>query len=318
MIRDTGLGASFPGAPHGRSPRPPAHVPNITVSCSGGIRLTFAPTNRPARGDRDAGMTMKCLLVSDLHYALKQYDWTARVADEFDVVVIAGDHLDISGHVDGRTQTIVILEFLKHFRTRAKLIVSSGNHDLDSRNAAGEKVAAWMERVRSLGVATDGDSVFVGDTLFTVCPWWDGPKTRDVVGDLLQRDAAKAKASWIWVYHNPPSASPTSWTTHGDEGDTDLSAWIERYAPQIVLSGHVHYSPFTKGGSWVDRIGGTWVFNAGRQIGPTPTHIVFDTDRGEALWFSLAGAEIVRLDAPLNWPVAELTRMPDWLELPPD
>ena len=33
---------------------------------------------------------MKFLLVSDLHYALKQYDWTAAAAPDFDVVVIAG------------------------------------------------------------------------------------------------------------------------------------------------------------------------------------------------------------------------------------
>ena len=40
---------------------------------------------------------MKCLLVSDLHYSLKQFDWVTDVAPSFDVVVIAGDHLDISG-----------------------------------------------------------------------------------------------------------------------------------------------------------------------------------------------------------------------------
>ena len=39
---------------------------------------------------------MKCLLISDLHYALKQFDWASNVAQDFDVVVIAGDHLDIS------------------------------------------------------------------------------------------------------------------------------------------------------------------------------------------------------------------------------
>ena len=33
---------------------------------------------------------MKLLLVSDLHYALKQFDWTTSVAPDFDVVIIAG------------------------------------------------------------------------------------------------------------------------------------------------------------------------------------------------------------------------------------
>jgi hypothetical protein len=44
---------------------------------------------------------MKCLLVPDFHYALKQFDWVAEVVAWFDLVVIAGDHLDVSGHVDG-------------------------------------------------------------------------------------------------------------------------------------------------------------------------------------------------------------------------
>ena len=49
---------------------------------------------------------MKCLLVSDLHYTLKQLDWVARVAAYFDVVVIAGDHLDPSSTVAAQVQIV--------------------------------------------------------------------------------------------------------------------------------------------------------------------------------------------------------------------
>jgi hypothetical protein len=38
----------------------------------------------------------------------------------------------------------------------------------------------------------------------------------------------------------------------------------------------VHDSPFKAAGGWADRIGRTWVFNAGRQIGPTPANVVVD------------------------------------------
>lgn len=256
---------------------------------------------------------MKCLLVSDLHYALKQFDWTAAVASHFDVVVIAGDHLDISGHVDGQAQIVVILKYFARLSGKVRLIVSSGNHDLDAEDATGEKITRWLARVRSFGVPTDGDSPLIGDTLFSVCPWWDGPRGRDDVARQLARDAGKSKERWVWVYHAPPDRSPTSWAGDRFIGDTDLVGWIETYVPDIVLTGHIHQSPFCKGGSWLDRIGTTWVFNSGRQIGPMPAHIAFDFDRAEALWFSLAGAEIVRLDAPLVRPVAELTTLPVWL-----
>lgn len=259
---------------------------------------------------------MKLLLVSDLHYALKQFDWTAAVAPDFDLVVIAGDHLDISGQLDGSVQIVVILKYLQRLAARARVIVSSGNHDLDRRDETGEKVAAWMERVRALGIPTDGDSIETDGVLVTICPWWDGPAAKAAVQAQIARDAQRAKSSWIWIYHAPPDGSATSWDGHRFYGDADLSGWIEAYAPHIVLCGHIHQAPFKTGGSWVDRIGDTWVFNSGQQIGPTPCHIMVDTEAREAAWFSLAGAEIVRLDAPLERPVPSLTRLPAWLAAP--
>jgi Icc-related predicted phosphoesterase len=258
---------------------------------------------------------MKFLLVSDLHYALKQYDWTAAVAPDFDVVVIAGDHLDIAGQLDGSVQIVVILKYLRRLAERGKVIVSSGNHDLDRRDPSGEKVASWMQRVRQLGIPTDGDSVDLDGALVTICPWWDGPVARQAVQDQIARDAARPRDTWVWVYHAPPAGSPTSWGGQQHYGDADLATLIETHQPDIVFCGHIHQAPFKRDGSWVDRIGRTWVFNSGQQIGPTPTHVAVDTDAQEAAWFSLAGNELVKLDRPLERPVADLTRMPDWLTL---
>jgi len=77
----------------------------------------------------------------------------------------------------------------------------------------------------------------------------------------------------------------------------------------------VHQSPFIKDGPWVDRIGPTWIFNAGNQLGARPTHIIIDTDAGEALWFSSAGNQFTRLCDPLERPVPWLEAIPDWLRV---
>lgn len=154
---------------------------------------------------------MKTLLVSDLHYALKQFDWVSEVAGNFDQVIIAGDHIDIAGQLDGRVQVVVILKYLRRIAEQTRVIVSSGNHDLDRRNEYSERTASWMSRVRALGIPTDNDSVVRHNTLVTVCPWWDGPLAKDKVARLLRADAAKPKQHWHWVYHAPPEASPTSW-----------------------------------------------------------------------------------------------------------
>jgi Icc-related predicted phosphoesterase len=256
---------------------------------------------------------MRCLLVSDLHYTLKQVDWVLSKAEAFDVVVIAGDHLDISSGVELQAQIAVILTYLKRIGAKTRVIVCSGNHDLDARNADDEKFARWILKSRRFGVPSDEDSVLLNGTLFTICPWWDGPKGCDRVGEQLERDSRLPKDQWVWVYHAPPDGSPTSWGGRKHFGDAQLVRWIERYAPDLVMTGHIHQSPFKEGGSWVDRIGGTWVFNAGRQIGPLPTHVVLDLDQKMALWFSLAGAEAVSLDGPLTRPVPELQELPDWL-----
>lgn len=257
---------------------------------------------------------MKCLYISDLHYVLKQFDWIASQAARFDLVVIAGDHLDLSSAIDARIQIVVVLKYLAQLREKTRVLVCSGNHDLDARNGDGEKYAHWISRADALGVHTDGSRVRVGDTLFTVCPWWDGPATKACVAQLLERDAAEPCARWVWVYHSPPANSPTSWVGERHIGDDDLSAWIAHYQPDMVMTGHIHQSPFVRGGSWVDRVGKTWVFNPGRQIGTWPAHIMIELDFGEAVWVSLAGGESVRLDAPLVRPIPELPRLPAWLD----
>jgi len=251
---------------------------------------------------------MKMLLVSDLHYTLKQFDWVYQVADQFDVVAIAGDHLDIAAVAALEAQIVVISKYLTRIRSKTRLLVSSGNHDLDLRNADGERVAGWISGKSFPGIAVDGHYLDIGDTGITICPWWDGPLGRDAVGAQLARDGEQRRARWIWIYHAPPDQSPVSWSGKGDLGDAELRTWIGQYQPDVVLTGHIHQSPFKSGGSWADRIGKTWVFNAGRQIGPVPTCVVIDLGLDRASWHSMDSAEEVRLDQPLTRPIAELSR----------
>ena len=251
---------------------------------------------------------MKLLLVSDLHYTLKQFDWVYQVADRFDLVVIAGDHLDIAGVAALEAQIVVITKYLARIQSKTRLLVSSGNHDLDLRNADGERVAAWINGKKFPGIGVDGQYVDIGDTGVTVCPWWDGPIGRAAVDSQLARDAGQRQARWIWIYHAPPDRSPVSWSGKAYLGDPDLREWIEEYQPDIVLTGHIHQSPFKSGGSWADQIGKTWVFNAGRQIGPTPTFVVIDLELRRASWHSMEGVEEATLGPARSAPRAEISR----------
>lgn len=233
---------------------------------------------------------MRVLLASDLHYQLRQYDWLIRAAPDFDAVVIAGDHLDASLAVPGAVQIVALRASFAAIAQHSHLLVCSGNHDLNARSAAGEKTADWLAAARGAATAVDGDSLEIGDTLFTVCPWWDGPQARADLERLLEQAATRRRGAWIWIYHAPP-LGPLSWTGKRHFGDPLLPELIERYAPTAVLCGHIHEAPFKRDGGWVDRVGSTWVFNPGRQIGEVPAHVVIDFAQGRASWSSMEGVE---------------------------
>jgi Icc-related predicted phosphoesterase len=241
---------------------------------------------------------VRILLVSDLHYRLPQLDWVVRAAPSFDLVVMAGDHLDISSAVSLDAQSVVVLQYLSLLQAAGRVAVSSGNHDLTGPDAQGEQAALWLAEARAAGVPTDGDSLLLGNTLITICPWWDGPAGRTALDAQLVADAARRPARWVWVYHWPPLGSPTCWTGRRHYGDGDLVGWIDQHRPDMVLSGHVHQPPFKPDGAWADRIGDTWVFNAGHQIGPVPAHIEIDLTAGSAAWRSMLGGEQLLLADP--------------------
>jgi Icc-related predicted phosphoesterase len=238
---------------------------------------------------------VRILLVSDLHYTLPQLDWVVRVAPSFDLVVLAGDTLDVASAVPLDVQTAVALRYLALLRQATQVAVASGNHDLTGPDAHGEQAALWLAQARASGVPVDGDALELGDARVTICPWWDGPVGRAAVESRLADEATRRPARWIWIYHWPPLGSPTCWTGRRHYGDTELGGWIARFAPDLVLTGHVHEPPFKPAGAWADRIGATWVFNPGRQVGPVPAHIVIDLDAGSATWRSLMGEEQLRL-----------------------
>ncbi len=241
---------------------------------------------------------MRMLFVADLHYTLKQLDWLVVNAGQFDLVIIGGDLLDLGSTLDFDVQIVVVEKYLHRIRRAAPLLVSSGNHDGDGRNEANECFAEWLLLSRAEGLFVDGESALLGDTRVTACPWWNGPVSRAELENLLARESAKSAGRWIWSHHEPPEGARVSWTGKKLLGDPFLREWINRFEPDLVLSGHIHNAPFYPDGSWIDRIGKTWVLNPGRQPGQFPTYIILDFESQLAEWFSSEGESIRRLSLP--------------------
>ncbi|GMV99670.1 MAG: hypothetical protein AMXMBFR84_08090 [Candidatus Hydrogenedentota bacterium] len=242
--------------------------------------------------------SVQLLVVSDLHYSLKQYDWIYERRRPDELLVIAGDLLDIAGHVDLDTQIVVVEKYLRRLAVSGALVVCSGNHDLDAESPEGEPYAEWLQGLRGAGISVDGQGLTIDGTRISVCPWWEGESGRlDVETFLRDEGDSKSENRWIWIYHAPPSGSKTSWNGKKFSGDEFLRRMIGEMRPDIVIGGHIHNSPFYGEGSWFDRVDGTWVFNPGRLMASTPTCIRVDLDAMRATWESPEGDEHIALSA---------------------
>ena len=259
---------------------------------------------------------MHCLIVSDIHYSLAQYDWILRVAKNYQLVVLAGDLLDVSAIADIGAQIVVINKYIEKLTQITNVIVCSGNHDLDSFDSDGEKIPGWLIDLKRFGAKCDGEAFIHENYYFSVCPWWDGPKTKEKFLNWILDESKKVKAKkWIWVHHAPPKSSPVSWSGKKCMGDSDLYDLIETYQPLAVISGHIHQSPFVKEGAWVGKIGESWCFNAGRQIGAPPAFIAIDLALAQVFWLSGMGLQSIDLGSVNNQIYSTDIEKPHWMIL---
>ncbi|MEM9161055.1 MAG: metallophosphoesterase [Verrucomicrobiota bacterium] len=239
---------------------------------------------------------MKILFLADLHMNLRQLDWLESQAGSYDLVIIGGDLLQLADTRSKEEQISEIIPYLRRIAEQALLVVSSGNHDGNRLNAAEEEYADWIRCLPIDGLLVDGGCLDFKGYRFSCCAWWNGAESRGEMLKQLQSDKPKDDERWIWIHHSPPRGSRTAWTRKGNVGDPYLQKLIGRFKPSHVLCGHVHNAPFYADGAWCEKIGKTWVFNPGMQIGGVPCHISLDLSDKKASYESLEGRESVVLD----------------------
>ena len=118
------------------------------------------------------------------------------------------------------------------------------------------------------------------------------PAHRDDVDRQLAADAEiLAGRRWIWAYHAPPDASPTSWTGKRHYGDEDLGRWIERTPPTSCCAGTCTSRRSRPPADGSTASAPPWWSTPGSQPGPEPTRIEIDTDADVAAWWSYLGVD---------------------------
>lgn len=203
---------------------------------------------------------MNLLHVTDFHFNKRWFDWLLDEAPSSDLVVMSGDLLDLMSATPQRRQIEWVSSWLNEFPR--PLAVCSGNHDLEW-DSSGERwtPAYWLRAITNPLVWTDGRRVQLdGLSLLNI-----GATTRP-----------KGGSAEVWAVHAPPARTRVSTRLHGgDAGDLDLIASVRRFAPRLVLSGHVH-TPL----DWRELRDGTLLLNPGREADAAfPNHILVNTER---------------------------------------
>ncbi len=240
---------------------------------------------------------MSLLVLGDLHGVRDWYAWTAERIPRYDLVALPGDLTDMSGNDWPRQKDFVRDWIADAARFGTPLAWCSGNHDTSRWSfdypSALPPGGCWTDRLRHPSVVGDLETkcfqtrkgapfivTSLPDGIHQTDPWMraclcaldEGASARD-----------RVKAPWIILAHEPPSGLPISEGDGGVPCGSDfIRSWIERFSPDILLSGHHHAAPLRHGVS--SRLNSTLCINPGCDFGSAaPRHVVVDVEAGTAI-----------------------------------
>ena len=226
---------------------------------------------------------MRILHVADIHYRLDWFDWISQQAGNYDVLVVAGDLLNMDSleATPLPQQAHIVCDWLKTLPNPA--VVCTGNHDVWLTEARVKTdifaEGGWLQSCKREGLVVDGQNAAIYGEHFAAVKWGcaDWPDSTTIV-----------------VCHAPPEWTRISKNSKGvDWGDFEISMRIQERRPKYVLSGHVHQAM-----DWMATEGASYCFNPGfAWKALVPNHIIIDTTKKIACWHSNSrGRESRRLD----------------------
>jgi hypothetical protein len=221
---------------------------------------------------------MTLLLTSDLNGQFRWYEWLAGAANRVDAICVAGDLINpFRGEIRSQREMAEFAAW-RLGGSRVGFFACEGDQDL------------WGSRwhwLKSLAGTRRN-----GEVAVTSVPW----KCEDPAWfENPRRWSKEASGCWLVLEHEPP---PGTAVAAGAATELLEDSLAMKFAPDFLLSGHMRCAPWLREGSWWDRRGRTFVFNAGFDPESAfPCHILLDTARREAIWKHADGYERIRLDA---------------------
>src|ERR1700736_4021493 len=109
---------------------------------------------------------MKLLITADLHFRLHWFRWLIEQAQDFDLICVAGDLLDMFSSESRTAQAREVRNLLKELADVVPVAICSRNHDNAGRQISPDRapVYEWFVQLASHPkIVTDGSTQVVGD-----------------------------------------------------------------------------------------------------------------------------------------------------------
>ena len=117
---------------------------------------------------------MKILVTVDLHYREHWYAWLLDRAEDYDLICIAGDLLDIFKSEPRMVQARAVSRWVRELAKVTHVAICSGNHDNAGRQISADRapVYEWLVALgREPKVITDGATHILDDLIITTLPY---------------------------------------------------------------------------------------------------------------------------------------------------
>lgn len=201
---------------------------------------------------------MKFLILSDIHGDLDNLDKLDSRFNEADAVLFAGDFAQFEHEETGKP---VLEKLVKKHGNIFSVIGNCDNPDfiseIEDADICVEGTLAFHDGIAICG--SGGGTKFTGTTPFERDE--DELLSDYDVVENSSEECGDESGKWsnlVLIMHNPPKDTECDKIPNGIHvGSEKLRAYIEKRAPFLVVTGHIHES------AGIDKIGNTTVINPG-------------------------------------------------------
>lgn len=242
--------------------------------------------------DSIIAMPTRILIVTDLHQRAVLYEALIRLAGGIkpDAIILGGDflhHLGLQQY--GKTRQLTPGQCAEELQAiGAPMFFVRGNHEdenwFEFRDAWNSLKAAAPVRLNG-GIAKIGEIGVVGFPCLMghEQPFSEGERFGGKHYQCWFRHLFAAHgddATRLWIMHEPPTGTQISEAGSAVEGNAWWRDAIEEQQPEVVVCGHDHTTPISRG-VWLDQIGRTNVINVGQNMdGPLHATLIERSESG--------------------------------------